>query len=118
MALNFPGVPSNGMPRSRARTVFVGAGMGSRADGVEHEHRARAGAGSPTAIAPYTSNKSYRAISGSPYGLDARGTEFILGEERPGAFAFLPHDRGPILGCRIEGVGIHELAPSGLLKVK
>src|SRR6266536_3578408 len=37
-------------------------------------------------------------------------SELILGEKRPRAFAFLPHDRGPILGCRIEGVGIHELA--------
>ena len=37
-------------------------------------------------------------------------SELILGEQRPRAFAFLPHDRGPILGCRIEGVDIHELA--------
>src|SRR5207248_4098728 len=36
--------------------------------------------------------------------------ELILGEKRPRAFAFLSHDRGPVLGCRIEGVDVHELA--------
>src|SRR6266446_6264460 len=45
------------------------------------------------------SYKSYRS-----YTLRFRGerSKLILGENRPGAFAFLPHDRGPILGCRIE----------------
>src|SRR5438270_3925858 len=42
--------------------------------------------------------------------LRREGSKLILGEKRPRAFAFLSHDRGPILGCRIEGVDIHELA--------
>src|SRR5882757_475586 len=96
--------------RDRGHERFLAEPRWARERTNRARARARARAGSPTAIAPYTANKSYRAIRGSRLWFRCERSELILGENRPGAFAFLPHDGGPVLGCRIEGVGIHELA--------
>src|SRR5882724_11496187 len=131
MALNFPGVPSNEMPRSRARTVFGrastfgAAGIGSRAEASSrsksrspqrdwgnrirliNEFYTSSATTRTSWLLPSFAN---RGIGRSVLWFQCERSELILGEKRPRAFAFLPHDRGPILGCRIEGVGIHELS--------
>src|SRR6266568_510619 len=99
-----------GLARARRRRAGVRTGVpsviaatefGSLVSFIRHMRRlARAG---------FCHRLPNAALAASVLRFRCERSERILGEKRPRAFAFLPHDRGPILGCRIEGVDIHEL---------
>src|SRR5438034_8138536 len=98
--------------RDRGREWFLIAGLG-RARARMRRAGPRVGGGDENATAEcdslITSDRSYMSCSNAAapgLGFRCERSERILGEKRPRAFAFLPHDRGPILGCRIEGVDI------------
>src|SRR5213080_4364937 len=99
MALNFPGVPSNGTPRSRARTVLVGARR-RRGRAAVKARDETATAQCDSLIMSYTSHtkdrRSSRRLGNADtedrnHGFDARGLNLSSAKI----------DQGPLLFCRM-----------------